>query len=456
MPYSKVILSSHTFVPKSEIENINDLRHRFTVSSKYKNGPTIKYYKETEDYFGIPRHGVRLSKAMATTVVDNRTLGLPISVEFKGDLWDYQKKAIEEFKSLLTKGASGFFLESAPGSGKTVMGLKMLSILGTTALIVVPKSDLVLQWKNRILEFTNLEEIDIGLVEGGNSNYQGKKVVIGLIHSIVLKRIATSHFVKNFGLVIFDECDSSLPPKTFSSASGMFPSKYRIGMTASATRSDGLHVIFEDSLAQFRIKCNNTKTLTPSVVLHKFSGSSGIIPSYLKDIQRRGVLITNIASNPVRNDLISNYAFRSFNSGRITLVMSDRKDQLQTIRDTLVRVYKVDPKKIGFFVRSLSGKLLKQAEKDRSAEKASIILATYGMMSRGTDIPRLEALILATIRSDMRQTLGRIERFLVGKQAPVVIDIVDTFYKEAKNSAKSRIKFYQERNLKIKYIEESK
>jgi superfamily II DNA or RNA helicase len=456
MPYSKVVISTYIFVPKSEIENINDYRHRYTVSSKYKNGPTIKYYKETDEYFGIPRHALRLTQSMADTIVDGRTIGQPVSINFKGNLWDYQYTAISTFSSLLEKGATGFFLESAPGSGKTVMGLKMMSLIGRTALIIVPKSDLVLQWKNRILEFTDLTEKDIGYVEGGKCDYEGKKVVIGLVHSVVLKRIATTQFIKNFGVIIFDECDSSLPPKTFSSASGMFPAKYRIGMTASATRADGLHIIFEESLAQFRIKCKNTKTLSPSVLLHRFSGSSGPIPSYLKDIQRRGVLITNLAKNPVRNDLIANYAFRSFNSGRITLIMSDRKDQLQKIRETLIKVYRVAPKKIGYFVRSLDGKMLKQEEKDNSAETSSIILATYGMMSRGTDIPRLETLILGTIRSDMRQTLGRIERFLEGKQAPVVIDIVDLAYKETINSAKSRIKFYQERGLQIKEIREKK
>jgi superfamily II DNA or RNA helicase len=96
--------------------------------------------------------------------------------------------------------------------------------------------------------------------------------------------------------------------------------------------------------------------------------------------------------------------------------------------------------------------MLKQEEKDKSAEDASIILASYGLASRGTDIPRLETLILATIRTDMRQVLGRIERFLVGKKTPIIIDIVDMFYKETKNSAKSRIDYYQGRGLQIKEV----
>jgi superfamily II DNA or RNA helicase len=449
--FKKVILSEYLYIPKSEI-NVSDYKQRYTITGKYKNSPTIPYYKETSDYIGIPRHALRLSKEMAETIIDNRTIGSKVDFRFKGNLWDYQTKAINEFTALLDKGATGFFLEAAPGSGKTVMGLKMLSLLHTNALIVVPKSDLVKQWKDRILQFTDLKEEDIGIVEGGKAEYENKKVVIGLIHSIVIPRIATSEFKNSFGVIFFDECDSSLPPKTFSSASGMFPAKWRIGVTASATRMDGLHVIFEESLAQFRIKCKNTKTMAPMVVLHRFYGSSGLIPSYLKDIQRRGVLISNLAKNAVRNDLIASYASKSFSSGRVTLIMSDRKEQLQNIKELLVKVYNISPKRIGYFVRSLNGKMLKQEEKDKSAEESSIILASYGMMSRGTDIPRMDTLILATIRTDMRQTLGRIERYLVGKKTPVVIDVIDMFYKETKNSAQSRIKFYQERGLQIKEV----
>jgi superfamily II DNA or RNA helicase len=449
--FKKVILSEYLYIPKSEI-NVADYKQRYTITGKYKNSPTISYYKENSEYLGIPRHAIRLSKEMAETIIDKRIIGNKVDFRFKGNLWDYQIKAIDEFTSLLDKGATGFFLEAAPGSGKTVMGLKMLSLLHTTALIVVPKSDLVKQWKDRILQFTDLTEDDIGLVEGGKAEYKNKKVVIGLIHSIVIPRVATTSFKNNFGVVFFDECDSSLPPKTFSSASGMFPAKWRIGVTASATRMDGLHVIFEESLAQFRIKCKNTKTMTPTVVLHRFYGSSGLIPSYLKDIQRRGVLISNLAKNTVRNDLIASYASKSFNSGRVTLIISDRKEQLQNLKELLVKVYNISPKRIGYFVRSLNGKMLKQEEKDKSAEDASIILASYGLASRGTDIPRLETLILATIRTDMRQVLGRIERFLVGKKTPIIIDIVDMFYKETKNSAKSRIDYYQGRGLQIKEV----
>lgn len=451
MPFSKAIVSTHIFVPKNEIDVVS-YRKRYTIKSNYSNGPVISYYKEDDYYFGIPRHAIRLTQTIADEIEDRRVVGNPIDINFNGELWDYQLKAINEFSTLVSKGGTGFFLEAAPGSGKTIMGLKMLALLGITALVIVPKSDLVKQWKERILKFTDIKEEEIGTVEGGNSSYKGKKIVIGLVHSVIIKRIATKEFCSYFGAVLFDECDSSLPPKTFSSASGMFPAKYRIGMTASATRADGLHVIFEENLAQFKLKCSNTKTLSPTVILHVFKESSGVLPSYLKDLQKRGVLISNLASNPIRNNIIANYAAKSYNSNRATLVISDRKEQLKQLEQLLTKVYKVPKKEIGYFVRSLDGKNMKEAEKKNSADNCQIILATYGMMSRGTDIQRLETLILATIRSDLRQTLGRIERFMENKASPILIDLIDSFYPSAVNSAKSRIQFYKSRGLTIKEV----
>ena len=450
--YSRVTLTSHIMIPKAEIENISALRDQYTVVSRYKNGPTISYYKETENYFGVPRHAVRLSKSLAETIIDKRAKGVPIDLVFKQELWDYQQKAINEFSTLLIKGATGFFLEAAPGSGKTVMGLKMLECINRTTLVVVPKTDLLKQWKERILQFTNISEDDIGFVENGKANYKGKKIVIGLIHSIVLDRISTPAFCNFFGVVLFDECDSSLPPTTFSAATGLFPAKFRIGMTGTSQRADGLHVVFESHLAQYKILCNNTNTMDPRVIVHKFKESSGSLPSYLKDLSRRGVLISKLTDNAIRNNLIANYIIRSFNSGRSTLVISDRKEQLKKIKQILIKVHKIDSKYIGFYVRSLDGRMLKQEEKDKTASKSPIILATYGLLGRGTDIPRLETLIFASPRGDARQVLGRIERAMEGKKQPVVIDIVDTFYPECIRSYKTRLKYYESRGLRIKEL----
>jgi len=56
-----------------------------------------------------------------------------------------------------------------------------------------------------------------------------------------------------------------------------------------------------------------------------------------------------------------------------------------------------------------------------------IVYATYNLLEEGYDDPLLDTLILATPRTRVQQTIGRIERSHGGKLRPVVYDIVDSF-----------------------------
>lgn len=447
--YSKAVIHSHLFVPKKEIENISVVKRSFTVRSKFDSSLAIETFRETENWFGFPRHTQRLTDGIAKKVVDKRTDGRPINLTDSINLWDYQKTAVDQITAHIKSGGTGFFLEAAPGSGKTVIGIKLIVDIGRTALVIVPKSDLVEQWINRFLEYTNIKRESIGIASGGVCEWEGKDIVIGLVHTVVLDRWSES-FKKNFGVVLFDECDSSIPPTTFSPAACMFPARYRIGMTASSTRTDGLHKVFEDHICQFRVVCKKSNTLKPSIIMHYYKESSGTVPHYLVErMSRRGVLISHLASNPERNKLIAAYAHKSYEVKRPTLVISDRKEQLKEIHKILTSGYKIPPSKIGFYVRTLDNKTIKKKEKERIANDCEIILGTYGMIKRGTDIQRLSTLILATPQSDLRQTQGRIERFLEGKSTPVLVDIVDTFYPECSKSANYRLSQYRKSGLTI-------
>ena len=450
--YSKAVLYTHVFVPKTEISNINAVRNSLTFRSRYDSSIAIPTYKETEKWFGFPRHSQRLGDSFADETIDKRTEGSRIEhvFNFEGELWDYQMDAMKEFVNELSRGGTGFFLEAAPGSGKTVIGIRMLTILGKKALIIVPKSDLVEQWRQRLIEYTDIRPERIGVAANGKVDWEDKDVVVGLVHTVVLNRWGGS-FMEHFGTILFDECDSSVPPTTFSPIASMFPAKYRIGMTASASRTDGLHRVFEEHICQYRIVCKKSNTMAPTVIVHYYHKSSGAIPTYIEaKMSRRGVLISKLASNPERNKLIAAYTFKSYMAGRPTLVISDRKDQLKAIFNILVHEYNIPGFKIGYYVRTLDGKTIKKKDKEHTAESCAILLGTYGMIKRGTDIQRLSTLILATPQTDLRQTQGRIERVLGGKAKPIVIDIVDSVYPECIVSSNYRLKQYKNAGLTIK------
>ncbi len=368
---------------KRSWEDLHPFSAQYTHQSKYDPGLKIETFKETSSLFGLPRHSIRLHRDMAKEIIDKRTLGSEHVFTSSIKLWDYQEKALSEFDAYVAKGGTGFFLEAKPGSGKTIMGIEMVRRLHRTALIIVPKMDLVHQWIARFKQFTDLTDDDIGVGYGGNCVWEGKKVVIGLVHTVVKDRFGPD-FKDNFGVVLFDECDSSVPPATFAPVAAMFPAKYRIGMTASATRVDGLHKVFHDHVAQFHIKCSGSNTMKPRVIVHQYLDSPGEIPHYLEGMSQLGVMISNIASNPVRNRLIASYAQRCFDKNLPTLIISDRKEQLNTLHKIMINNLNIPENIIGYFTADV-----KKKERERVAKQCSIILGTYGMIKRGTDIQDL-------------------------------------------------------------------
>jgi superfamily II DNA or RNA helicase len=73
---------------------------------------------------------------------------------------------------------------------------------------------------------------------------------------------------------------------------------------------------------------------------------------------------------------------------------------------------------VGYYVGGMKDKALKESESKK------IIIATYAMASEGLDIKTLTTLLMATPKSDVCQSVGRILR--VKHSNPLVIDIVDS------------------------------
>jgi superfamily II DNA or RNA helicase len=431
-------------------KDLNKYRQQLVAISKYDDNKQVAMYGETDTVFAFPRYFFsNRQDRVGNKIKDNTTSGEAICFKSNIKLWDYQQKAIDEFTYHQTRGKTGFFLGAAPGAGKTQMGIKMMEILGKNTLIIVPKKDLIDQWVERILATTDIARSDIGICQSGKIDYLDKKVVVGVVHTIV-KFKRQRDFQENFGTIIFDECDSSVPPATFAPCASMFTAKYRIGMTASETREDGLDIIFRNHISEVKIVCEKSNTMTPEILAMHYYRSSGELPFSKDIIARKGMLLSLLAENEHRNDAIARMTRDIAITGNFpTVVMSDRKEQLKKIYNILTNTYKVSPSSIGYYVGTLNNGRDRKEENKQVAQNSKIILATYGQMSRGTDIPRLNAIILATPRNDLRQVVGRIERANPGKATPLVVDFIDESYSLAQSGGKKRKEYYKGRGLVV-------
>jgi superfamily II DNA or RNA helicase len=118
------------------------------------------------------------------------------------------------------------------GTGKTEVALAAMARMKIASLIVAPVRDLMYQWHRRILAAF---DYDAGIVGDGLSNI--KPITVTTYDSAYI------HMAKmgaGFGLLIFDE-EHHLPGKCRREAAILSTAPMRLGLTATAERSDGLH-----------------------------------------------------------------------------------------------------------------------------------------------------------------------------------------------------------------------
>ena len=143
-------------------------------------------------------------------------------------LRDYQKQAIDAWTTNDKRG----IIVLPTGSGKTVVGIKAISLLNTPTLVVAPTLDLVDQWRSRLKkEF----KVEVGVLGGGE--WDIKALTVSTYDSAY---IHADKLGNRFGLIIFDEVHH-LPAAGYRNIAEMFASPCRMGLTATFEREDGLH-----------------------------------------------------------------------------------------------------------------------------------------------------------------------------------------------------------------------
>ena len=105
-------------------------------------GPQFKTWRENANKIYVPRF---FGEKKWGPVISKLPASVPIDVPFAGSLRPQQMPAIDAF---LAKGSG--LLELPCGFGKTILALKIISLLGLKTLIIVHKEFLLEQWVERM------------------------------------------------------------------------------------------------------------------------------------------------------------------------------------------------------------------------------------------------------------------------------------------------------------------
>jgi superfamily II DNA or RNA helicase len=177
------------------------------------------YYKDISDFLRISSFGFK-----------DHVLNLVPCSELQSSirLRDYQKQALDTWMTNDKRGV----IVLPTGSGKTLVGIKAISMLNTPTLVVAPTLSLVEQWRSRLKEEFKTE---VGILGGGERDI--KALTVSTYDSAYLHAESLGN---KFGLIIFDEVHH-LPAEGYRNIAEMFASPYRMGLTATFEREDGLH-----------------------------------------------------------------------------------------------------------------------------------------------------------------------------------------------------------------------
>jgi len=190
------------------VEEQHALRKELTVGAYIPKSPIqptpFPIYRESPLKLYVPRY-FGLEKWAGIQVESKISPGHAISLKFMGDLRDYQQVIVEKYLKVVRNSGigGGGLLDVDPGKGKTVMALKIIDSLATKTLVVVHKSFLSNQWKERIEQF--LPGARVGIIQGQLIDTDNKDIVIAMVQSLSMKEYPQSTF-ESFGLTIFDEC----------------------------------------------------------------------------------------------------------------------------------------------------------------------------------------------------------------------------------------------------------
>ena len=140
----------------------------------------------------------------------------------------YQLAALESWQAARKRGV----VVLPTGAGKSYVALKAILSVQRSTLILAPTIDLVQQWASDLERRLGQP---IGRYGGGDKDL--RDVTVSTYDSGIL---IMPHFGNRFGLLICDECHH-LPSGITSSVAENCIAPFRLGLTATPERTDGMH-----------------------------------------------------------------------------------------------------------------------------------------------------------------------------------------------------------------------
>ena len=385
---------------------------------------------------------------------------VPIDITSNIKLRDYQELAVPS----VGKYKCGI-INIPVGLGKTELALDCVARYKQKTLWITHTGDLVKQAKERC---EGKMVCKTSTITEGKCDTSGD-IVFATVQTLI-KYVEEGKIPQNtFGMLIVDEVHHiNANPQSiqmFRSCIDYFAARYRIGLTATVHRADGLadciKLIIGDIIYQIEKSGDQYVCRYENEILLRFPIDKFQVPAQIEVIETNynledkdvysanggtiqfATLISDLAMNEDRNKIIIDQLRKIEGS---TLVLSDRVEQLKYLCSQVENGVQIDggtPKK-----------QREKALKDVDEGKKKYLFASYNLAKEGLSLNILSNLVMATPVKDfaiVSQSIGRIQRPYEGKIVAKVYDFVDDvgmlmgFYTKRRST-------YRKNNWKIENI----
>ena len=432
-------------IPKNELstDQIKRIRDDLSIKPFVPGAPgnpsqvTFPAYRESNNKMYVPHYyGVNhFGKPKEIKISD----GQDIQLDFAGELREKQQTVVDTYVDHVNLTSyGGGLLELPCAFGKTVLALNIISRLNKKTFIIVHKEFLMNQWIERIQQF--LPNARVGKIQGQVIDIDNKDIVIGMLQSISMKDYPSSVF-ESFGLTIVDEVHH-ISSEVFSNSLFKIVTKYMLGLSATMNRKDGTTKVFKMFLGEvvFKGKRDEERDVIVRAIDYRVSDEEfNHEATDFRGNPAYSTMISKLCEYNRRSDFILTVLTDMFkeNPDQQIMILAHNKCLLKYLHDAIVHR---NIASVGYYVGGMKEAALKLTETKK------VVIATYSMAAEALDIKSLTTLIMATPKTDIEQSVGRILREKHSR--PVVVDIIDS-HSIFQNQWKKRRSFYIKENYKI-------
>lgn len=489
----KVIIGKDKLISDYTLDELNQIKEDLTIENpQYKQVMRFSKYKKTK----VPKY-LFYYTALKSSIVVPRGYNIPFEhfiVEdnrreenvkyppFKLELRDTQKDALKHYLDDTDKG----LIVLPTGKGKSILGLNIAYQLRQRTLVIVHKDDLVDGWsKDSLLCFG--EDFKVGIYKAKKREI-GEQVTIATIQTLNrLDKDTLEEFQKNFGLVIVDECHH-ISSSSFDLLH-RFSACYKVGLSATPERSDGLTEVMNYHLGNCAFKYEadeNDEDILPVEVIAR-SMDNVVVPIYLKRVGKKYELAERdykgacvlakdvpykdrpriphfeiddrVLTNPSYYKRVAKDINTEYKNGRSCVCFFTQKRHIEFYRDLLIEMGVPKDQILLYYGDSKESK--EDMKKKAENREALITLATYSIATEGTNVKSWEVCFLVSSinnEKNTEQAVGRVRRSKEGKLSTVLVYdyMLPNVYSIGTKHYYTRQKRYDKLGFKISKIQGQK